>query len=71
MSVTEPVVQPRYGKDYMKDSDVYAYGVIAASELHLLRTPFPSPDGYAEIHLEPASCMGDCRNGVIDGSGNK
>jgi len=25
----------------MKDFDVYAYGVIAASELHLLSMPFP------------------------------
>jgi len=29
----------------MKAFDVYAYGVIAASELHLLSMPFPSPDG--------------------------
>ncbi len=33
----------------MKDFDVYAYGVIASSELHLLSMPFPSPDGYAGI----------------------
>jgi sugar/nucleoside kinase (ribokinase family) len=49
----------------MKDFDVYAYGVIAASELHLLSMPFPSPDGYAEIAETHFMTGGEALNSAI------
>lgn len=49
----------------MKDYDVYAYGVIAASELHLLSTPFPSPDAYAEIAESYFMTGGEALNSAI------
>ncbi|MDX9954291.1 MAG: carbohydrate kinase family protein [Anaerolineae bacterium] len=49
----------------MKDFDVYAYGVIAASELHLLSMPFPSPDGYAEIAESHFMTGGEALNSAI------
>ena len=49
----------------MKAFDVYAYGVIAASELHLLSTPFPSPDGYAEIAETHFMTGGEALNSAI------
>lgn len=49
----------------MKDFDVYAYGVIAASELHLLSTPFPSPDAYAEIAESHLMTGGEALNSAI------
>lgn len=47
------------------DFDVYAYGVIAASELHLLSTPFPSPDAYAEIAASHFMTGGEALNSAI------
>lgn len=49
----------------MKACDVYAYGVIAASELHLLSTPFPSPDAYAEIAETHVMTGGEALNSAI------
>lgn len=49
----------------MKACDVYAYGVIAASELHLLSTPFPSPDAYAEIAETHLMTGGEALNSAI------
>ena len=49
----------------MKDFDVYAYGVIAASELHLLTMPFPTPDGYAEIAESHFMTGGEALNSAI------
>jgi sugar/nucleoside kinase (ribokinase family) len=49
----------------MKTFDVYAYGVIAASELHLLSMPFPSPDAYAEIAESHFMTGGEALNSAI------
>jgi sugar/nucleoside kinase (ribokinase family) len=49
----------------MKDYDVYAYGVIASSELHLLSMPFPSPDGYSEIAKTHFMTGGEALNSAI------
>lgn len=49
----------------MKEFDVYAYGVIAASELHLLNMPFPTPDGYAEIAESHFMTGGEALNSAI------
>ncbi len=49
----------------MKDFDVYAYGVISSSELHLLSMPFPSPDGYAEISETRFMTGGEALNSAI------
>jgi sugar/nucleoside kinase (ribokinase family) len=49
----------------MKKIDVYAYGVIASSELHLLSMPFPSPDGYAEIAETHFMTGGEALNSAI------
>lgn len=49
----------------MKDFDVYAYGVIAASELHLLSTPFPAPDAYAEVAKTHFITGGEALNSAI------
>ncbi len=49
----------------MKNFDVYAYGVIAASELHLLNMPFPPPDGYAEIAESHLMTGGEALNSAI------
>lgn len=49
----------------MKDFDVYAYGVIAASELHLLNMPFPAPDCYAEIAESHFMTGGEALNSAI------
>jgi sugar/nucleoside kinase (ribokinase family) len=49
----------------MKDFDVYAYGVIASSELHLLNMPFPFPDGYAEIAESHFMTGGEALNSAI------
>ena len=45
--------------------DVYAYGVISASTLHLLRQPFPSPDCYAEIAETYLMTGGEALNSAI------
>jgi sugar/nucleoside kinase (ribokinase family) len=49
----------------MKEFDVYAYGVIASSELHLLSMAFPSPDGYAEIAETHFMTGGEALNSAI------
>lgn len=50
-----------------KDSkfDVYAYGVISASTLHLLRDSFPSPDGYAEVLHSYPMTGGEALNSAL------
>ncbi len=45
--------------------DVYSYGVIASSTLHLLRKPFPAPDAYAEIAKTYAMTGGETANSSI------
>jgi sugar/nucleoside kinase (ribokinase family) len=45
--------------------DVYAYGVIASSTLHLLQHPFPPPDGYAEVTQSLAMTGGEALNSSI------
>ncbi|MBP1468640.1 carbohydrate kinase family protein [Candidatus Chloroploca sp. M-50] len=49
----------------MKEFDVYAYGVIASSELHLLSMAFPSPDSYAEIVASHFMTGGEALNSAI------
>lgn len=49
----------------MKEFDVYAYGVIASSELHLLSMAFPSPDGYAEIAETHIMTGGEALKGMV------
>lgn len=49
----------------MTTCDIYAYGVIAASELHLLSMPFPSPDAYAEIAESHFMTGGEALNSAI------
>ena len=49
----------------MKAFDVYAYGVIASSELHLLSMPFPLPDNYAEIAETHFMTGGEALNSAI------
>jgi sugar/nucleoside kinase (ribokinase family) len=45
--------------------DVYAYGVISSSTLHLLRQPFPPSDGYAEIAQTYSMTGGEALNSAI------
>jgi sugar/nucleoside kinase (ribokinase family) len=45
--------------------DVYAYGVIASSTLHLLEHPFPAPDGYAEMSRSYRMTGGEALNSAI------
>jgi sugar/nucleoside kinase (ribokinase family) len=45
--------------------DVYSYGVIAASTLHLLSKPFPAPDAYAEIAETYSMTGGEAANSSI------
>ena len=49
----------------MDTIDVYAYGVISSSTLHLLSTPFPSPDGYKEIVRTYRMTGGEALNSSI------
>jgi len=49
----------------MNNFDVYAYGVISSSTLHLLKLPFPSPDGYAEVGQTYAMTGGEALNSSI------
>jgi len=53
------------GVQIMKDFDVYAYGVISSSELHLLSMPFPKPDAYAEITQTHFMTGGEALNSAI------
>jgi sugar/nucleoside kinase (ribokinase family) len=45
--------------------DVYAYGVIASSTLHLLAQPFPQADGYAELAETFSMTGGEALNSAI------
>lgn len=45
--------------------DVYAWGVIASSTLHLLKQPFPAPDGYAELGQSFPMTGGEALNSAI------
>lgn len=49
----------------MEPVDVYAYGMISSSILHLLRHPFPAPDGYGEITQSCAMTGGEALNSSI------
>jgi sugar/nucleoside kinase (ribokinase family) len=49
----------------MTSFDVYVYGVIASSTLHLLQHSFPSPDGYAEIVQTYSMTGGEALNSAI------
>lgn len=49
----------------MPDIDVYAYGVISSSTLHLLHQPFPMADGYAEIAQTYSMTGGEALNSAI------
>lgn len=49
----------------MRQFDVYAYGVIASSTLHLIRTPFPPADGYAELARTYQMTGGEAANSSI------
>lgn len=49
----------------MKEFDVYAFGVISTSTLHLLSQPFPAPDGYAEISQTYFMTGGEALNSAI------
>lgn len=49
----------------MKNIDVYAYGVISSSTLHLLRQPFPPSEGYAEIAQTYSMTGGEALNSAI------
>lgn len=49
----------------MPNTDVYAYGVISSSTLHLLRHPFPMPDSYAEIAQTYSMTGGEALNSAI------
>jgi sugar/nucleoside kinase (ribokinase family) len=45
--------------------DVYAYGVISSSTLHILSQPFPPADGYAEVARTYAMTGGEALNSAI------
>ena len=49
----------------MKDHDVYAYGVISASSLYLLKDQFPARSGYAEIVKKYKNIGGEAANTSI------
>jgi sugar/nucleoside kinase (ribokinase family) len=49
----------------MEHVDVYAYGMISSSILHLLSQPFPAPDGYGEITQSCAMTGGEALNSSI------
>lgn len=49
----------------MKEFDVYAYGVISSSTLHLLRLPFPAADSYSELGDSFAMTGGEALNSSI------
>ncbi len=49
----------------MNKFDVYAYGVISSSTLHLLSQPFPKPDEYAEIKQTHFMTGGEALNSAI------
>ena len=49
----------------MSDFDVYAYGVVSSSTLHLISDPFPQPEGYAEITQTFIMTGGEAANSSI------
>jgi sugar/nucleoside kinase (ribokinase family) len=49
----------------MDEFDVYAYGVISSSTLHLLSLPFPAADAYAEIAQSYAMTGGEALNSAV------
>lgn len=49
----------------MNNSDVYAYGVVASSTLHSIRSAFPSTEGYAEIEDTRTMTGGEAANSSI------
>ncbi len=49
----------------MKSFDVYTYGMIASSTLHILDQPFPAADGYAEIGESHQMTGGEAINSAI------
>ena len=49
----------------MPDFDVYAYGVVSSSTLHLISQPFPQPEGYAEITQSYTMTGGEAANSSI------
>jgi sulfofructose kinase len=49
----------------MKPFDVYAYGMISASTLHILSMPFPAPDGYSEIEQTLRMTGGEALNSSL------
>jgi len=49
----------------MKNFDVYAYGVISSSTLHILSQPFPLSDGYSEIAQTYSMTGGEALNSSI------
>ena len=49
----------------MKNHDVYAYGVISASTLYLLKDNYPDRSGYAEILKKYRNIGGEAANSTI------
>jgi sugar/nucleoside kinase (ribokinase family) len=49
----------------MNDHDVYAYGVISASTLYLLKDSYPARSGYAEIATKYRNVGGEAANTSI------
>jgi sugar/nucleoside kinase (ribokinase family) len=45
--------------------DVYAYGMISSSTLHILKQPFSPPDGYAELDRTYRMTGGEACNSAI------
>jgi sugar/nucleoside kinase (ribokinase family) len=45
--------------------DVYAYGMISSSTLHILKQPFPAPDHYAELDSSYRMTGGEACNSAI------
>jgi sugar/nucleoside kinase (ribokinase family) len=45
--------------------EVYAYGMISSSTLHILKQPFPAPDGYAELDRTYRMTGGEACNSAI------
>ena len=45
--------------------DIYAYGMVSSSTLHILKQPFPAPDGYAELERSYRMTGGEACNSAI------
>lgn len=50
---------------FTDNPDVYAYGMISSSTLHILKQPFPCPDGYAELERTYRMTGGEACNSAI------